>query len=70
MDEAPFFSLGATRSPQIPPHYIAHWPFQSFNPKLDTEQKRGSAILQQKILYIDLAKKNMFCNNKSPKVGK
>ena len=50
MDEAPFFSLGAARSPQIPAHYIAHWPFQSFNPKLDTEQKRGSAILQQKKL--------------------
>ena len=35
-----FFSLGAARSPQIPPHYIAHWPFQSFNPKLDTGAKK------------------------------
>ena len=49
MDEAPFFLWVLVEVPKYH-HTIAHWPFQSFNPKLDTEQKRGSAILQQKIL--------------------
>ena len=51
MDEAPFFLWMLLEVPKYH-HTMAHWPFQSFNPKLDTEQKRGSAILQQKICTI------------------